>query len=102
MPQRGFNAVIRTQEELCVYCAEETVPLDVRAEKGWRALQLIGPFDFSEFGVIASVAGPLAEAGISIAVLATYDTDYIFVRAETLENAAEILQAGGHRVAGVD
>jgi hypothetical protein len=98
MPRRGFTATIRTADELCVYCADAAVPQDVRAERGWRALQLAGPFDFSEFGVIASVAGPLAEAGISISVLATYDTDYIFVRAEALENAAEILHAGGHRV----
>jgi len=100
IPQRGFTASIRTAEELCLYCPDGVVPQEVRAERGWRALQLAGPFDFSEFGVIAAVAGPLAEAGISISVLATYDTDYIFVRAEALESAAEILQAAGHRVAG--
>ncbi|HMD31184.1 MAG TPA: ACT domain-containing protein [Candidatus Acidoferrales bacterium] len=102
VPQRAFTASIRTADELCVYCAGDAVPPDVRAERGWRALQLVGPFDFSEFGVIASVAGPLAEAGISISVLATFDTDYIFVRAEALESAVEILQAGGHRIAGPD
>lgn len=102
MPRRGLTASIRTADELCIYCTDGAVPKDVRAERGWRALQLAGPFDFSEFGVIASVAGPLAEAGISISVLATYDTDYIFVRAEALENAAEILQAGGHRVTRQD
>jgi hypothetical protein len=60
----------------------------------------VGPFDFSETGVIASVAGPLAEAGVSISVLATYDTDYLFVRNDALENTAEILQAAGHRIVG--
>ena len=100
MPRHGLTASIRTADELCIYCADDAVPKDVRAERGWRALQLAGPFDFSEFGIIASVAAPLAEAGISISVLATYDTDYIFVRAEALEDAVEILQAGGHRVTG--
>ena len=100
MPQGAFHATIRTAEELSIYCAESAVPSEVRAERGWRALQLIGPFDFSEFGVIASVAVPLAEAGISISVLATFDTDYIFVRESALESAAEILQAGGHRISG--
>jgi len=98
LPRRGFTAVIRAGDELSIYCDESAVPQDVRAERGWRALQFMGPFDFSETGVIASVAAPLAEAGISISVLATYNTDYLFVRNEAMENASEILQAAGHRV----
>jgi hypothetical protein len=100
MPQRAFTAAIRTAEEFSVYCVDSAVPQDVRAERGWRALQLVGPFPFEMFGVIASVAAPLADAGISISVLATYDTDYIFVRAEKLESAVQVLQAGGHRFTG--
>jgi hypothetical protein len=100
LPRHGFTATIRTQDELCVYCDEGAVPQDVRAARGWRALQFVGPFDFSESGVIAAVAAPLAEAGISISVLATYDTDFLFVQNEALENAAEILQAAGHHVVG--
>ena len=100
LPRRGFTATIRAEDELSIYCDETAVPQDVRAARGWRALQLVGPFDFNETGVIAAVAGPLAEAGISISVLATYDTDYLFVRSEALESAAEILQAAGHRVLG--
>jgi len=102
LPRRGFTASVRADDELCIYCEEAAVPQDVRAVKNWRALQLLGTFDFSESGVIAAVAGPLAEAGISIAVLATYDTDYIFVRNDALESAAEILRAVGHRVVGPD
>jgi len=100
MPRSGFTAAIRTAEELCVYCEENAAPQDVRAERGWRALEVAGPLDFSETGVIATLAAPLAEAGISISVLASYDTDYVFVRSGALENAAEILQAAGHRVVG--
>jgi len=102
LPRRGFTATIRAEDELSIYCDESVVPQDVRAARGWRALQLVGPFDFAETGVIAAVAGPLAEAGISISVLATYDTDYLFVQNEALENAAEILQAAGHHVVGQD
>jgi len=102
MPKAGFTAVIRTAAELSLYCDETVVPQDVRAERGWRGLELAGPFDFSETGVIAAVAAPLSEAGISISVLATYDTDYVFVRAASLESAVEVLQAAGHRIIGRD
>jgi len=98
LPHQGFSAVIRTADELALYCDERPVPPDVQAVRGWRAFELLGPFDFSETGVIASVAGPLAEAGISLSVLATFDTDYIFVREDTLEDAAEVLSAAGHRI----
>ena len=101
-PRHGFTAAIRTEDELCIYCDESAVPQEVRAERGWRALQFVGSFDFSETGVIAAVAAPLAEAGISISVLATFDTDYLFVHHEALDSAAEILQAAGHRVVGQD
>ena len=102
LPKSGFTAAIRTSAELSLYCDENAVPRDIRAERGWRGLELAGPFDFSETGVIAAVAAPLAEAGISISVLATYDTDYLFVRGAALESAAEVLQAAGHRVTGRD
>jgi uncharacterized protein len=102
LPRRGLSAVLRTAEELAIYAAEDVVPQDVQAARGWRALELMGPFDFSETGVIASVAGPLAEAGISISILATYDTDYLFVREEALEDAVEVLSAAGHRIVSRD
>jgi hypothetical protein len=98
VPSQGFTAVIRTADELSIYSEERSVPPEVRAARGWRGFELIGPFDFSETGVIASVAGPLAEAGISSSVLATYDTDYVFVQQDTLESAVEVLNAAGHRI----
>ncbi len=102
LPQQGFSAVLRTTDELAIYATQDVVPQDVQAARGWRALELLGPFDFDETGVIASVAGPLAEAGISISILATYDTDYLFVREEALEDAVEILSAAGHRIVSQD
>jgi hypothetical protein len=99
---RSFSAAIRTVDELSIYCAEDAVPQGAQASRGWRAFKFLGPFDFSATGVIASVAGPLAEAGISISVLATYDTDYVFIRQEALDAAVEVLTAAGHRVLGHD
>ena len=70
-----FFSVTRTGDELSVVCPEEVVPNDVRSEGGWRALKLDGPFEFSEVGVLASVAAPLAEARVGIFVVTTFDTD---------------------------
>jgi hypothetical protein len=42
------------------------------------------------------LAKPLADAGISIFGISTYDTDHILVRADRLEEAKAALKAAGH------
>lgn len=97
---RGFLALCRMQEELSVVVPSEAVPERVRREDGWRALKVDTPLDFSMTGVLASIAGPLADAGISIFAISTHDTDYVLVREDALTDAVEALAAAGHRFAG--
>jgi hypothetical protein len=54
--------------------------------------------DFSETGILASLAGPLAKAGISIFAVSTYDTDYLFVPAAQEHEAIQVLKGAGHTV----
>jgi hypothetical protein len=61
-------------------------------------LQVVGTLDFSLVGVLSSLAGPLAAAGISIFALSTYDTDYLLVKADVLEQAVTTLQEAGHLI----
>ena len=94
----GFFSVTRTGDELSVVCPEVVVPGDARSEGGWRALKLEGPFEFSEVGVLASVAAPLAEAGVGIFAVSTFDTDYVLVKEEQLSPAVAALRGRGHEV----
>jgi len=93
-----FFSVTRTTDELSVICAARNVPADICAERPWRALKVRGPFDFSQVGVLASLAAPLAKAGISIFALATYDTDYVLVAERSLDQAIQVLRAAGHEI----
>jgi len=92
-------SVTRTVEEVSIVCDEAAVPQGVRAGRGWRALAVEGPMDLSTTGVLASIAGPLAAAGISLFAVSTFDTDYILVPAGRLIEAADALIAAGHEVA---
>jgi hypothetical protein len=94
----SFSSVTRTADEWSVVCAEEAVPPGIQCETGWRLLQVAGPLDFGLTGILASIAVPLAEAGVSIFALATYDTDYVMVKAENLDRAARALAVAGHRL----
>lgn len=93
----SFSSVTHTDEEFSVTCVASTVPEGVQAQRGWRCLKVEGPFDLeSTVGVLAALAGPLATASVSVSVISTYDTDYLFVREEQLARARESLIQAGH------
>ncbi|WP_143262041.1 ACT domain-containing protein, partial [Allokutzneria sp. NRRL B-24872] len=57
-----------------------------------------GPFDFALTGIMAALSTPLAEAGVPLFALSTYDTDHLMVREEHLARAVAALENAGHRV----
>lgn len=91
-------SVTRTAAELSIVVDEEAVPEYATAERGWRALSVRGPLDFFLTGVMASLAGPLADGGIPIFVVSTYDTDWLLVQDGDLDRAVDVLQRAGHDV----
>jgi hypothetical protein len=93
-----FCSITRTPDELSVVCTERHVPLEMTCERGWRALKFEGPLDLELTGVLVSVAAPLAEAGVSVFAIATYDTDYVLVRESQLDLAGSVLSERGHVV----
>ena len=94
----AFSSVTRTSTELSIVCREEAGPEDIAHESGWRIFQVEGPLDFALTGVMASITGPLAEAGVSLFTVSTFETDYVMVRERDVERAAGALCAAGHRV----
>jgi len=94
----GFLSFTRTSAETSIVCDDRRVPAGVQAERGFRALRVEGPLSFSAVGVLASIAQPLAEAGVSIFVISTFDTDYLLVQAATLNRSVRALRDAGHSV----
>ena len=88
----------RTAGELSIVCSEAAVPKVVQQEGGWNALAVVGPLAFEDVGLLSALAAPLARAGLSIFVISTFDTDYLLVRAEKLDEAIGVLRGAGHRV----
>lgn len=97
---RDFFSVTRTSEELSVVCPASQVPAGTKAETGWRALKVQGPFALSEIGVLAALAAPLAAAKVSLFAISTFDTDYLLISERQLDAAVAALQAAGHQVVG--
>lgn len=99
---QGLVSITRREGELSVVCREEAVPEGVKMQGGWRLMELEGPFEFSLTGILLSVLRPLAEAGVGIFALSTYDTDVVLVQERDVEKAIASLGAAGHRITGSD
>ena len=96
---REFTSITRTTDELSIVCAREDVPEGVPMEGPWRAFRVQGPIVMTLIGVVAALANPLADAGISIFAMSTFDTDYILVHEPDFEAAVDALTRAGHVVA---
>ena len=104
-PTHGeFFSVTRTETELSVVLSEDrfsgdSLPAGARCETGFRLLRVDGPLGFSAVGILAALVTPLAEAGIPVLSLSTFDTDYLLIREAKVKAAADALRAAGHSVA---
>ena len=90
-------ALIRTPTEVCILCDEADVPRTATAvEKGFRAFLLDeGTIPHGVSGILASLTKPLADAGISVFSLFTYDTNYLLVKEADVAKASKALEKAG-------
>lgn len=95
---KNFYSITKTEDELSVVCSNNNIPYDVKSEKEWRILKILGPLDFSLIGILSKLSGLLAENKISIFAISTYDTDYILIKEKDIENACKILNCNGYEV----
>lgn len=94
-PRGKFVSVTRTPEELSIVCDDRAVPPEVRAERGWRCFAAEGPIPFEMTGVAAAITTALADEGISVFLVSTYDTDYVLVKEEAFQRASRVLGVEG-------
>lgn len=96
----AFFSITRTGDELSIVCREDDAPSDAafKIERGWRAFKIEGPLDFGLTGVLVAIAKPLADAGIPIFALSTYDTDYVLVKHDRVQPAITTLARADHTV----
>ncbi len=89
----------KTDEEHSLVCVTENVPENVtERDDGWRAFRLQGILDFSMIGVLAKISGILADKGIALFAVSTYNTDYIMVKEEKFSKAVETLKSVGYEI----
>ncbi|WP_411676260.1 ACT domain-containing protein [Caproicibacter sp.] len=93
----NFVSVTKTKDEISLVCPTENVPEHCAVrEDGWACVKAAGPLDFSLIGILARISAILAENKISIFAVSTFDTDYILMKDEKLNQAVAALRENGY------
>lgn len=89
----------KTDEEFSLVCREDMVPEScIVKEEGWKAFRVAGELDFGVIGILSKISTVLAENGISIFAISTYNTDYILIKEENLEKSLDALKKAGFSI----
>jgi hypothetical protein len=98
-PGASLWAAVRTATELSLVVPEGAEPAGAEADPGWRVLRVVEAHSLEATGVTASLAQPLADIGVPVFALATFDTDHLLIQVDRFEEAVARLRAVGHRIA---
>lgn len=94
-----FTFTGRTDEEKSLVCLTANVPTNtLEREDGWRAFRIQGILDFSLIGILAKISNILAENGIGIFAISTFNTDYILTKEENHQKAITALLHAGYKI----
>jgi hypothetical protein len=93
-------SVTRTERETSVIVPTSSVPEDV---PGPVTGPLVGVYvdeqlDFSQVGILVGLLKPLADAGIPVLTVSTYDTDWVLLEASKAAAASAVWRAAGYHV----
>ena len=95
----GFFFIGTTDEEISLVCKTEDTPAEtLEREDGWKGFRIQGTLDFSLIGILSRLSGILADRGIGIFAVSTYNTDYILVKEENFDRALQALASEGYTV----
>ena len=91
-----YSFIGKTDEEKSLVCIADEVPANViQRDDGWKAFRIQGVLDFSLIGILAKIAAALADNGISIFAVSTYNTYYVLMKKENYQKALDVLKALG-------
>lgn len=98
-PGKDFYFIGRTDEEISLVCKTEDTPANTTdRDDGWKGFRIEGILDFSLIGILSKISGILADNGIGIFAVSTYNTDYILVKAENFDKAMSALADAGYTI----
>lgn len=88
-----------TDEEKSLVCPTALVPSNTtEREDGWKAFRIEGVLDFSLIGILSKISTLLAENGIGIFAISTFNTDYVLTKTKDFERAIKTLESAEYEI----
>ena len=91
LENKDFFSITKTEDEVSVVMLQDKIKSEIKAEKDWKILKIEGILDFSLIGILSKISSILAKNQISVFVISTFNTDYILIKEEKIEEAISIL-----------
>jgi hypothetical protein len=87
-----FYSITRTSDEISIVTNCKTDLKLSKSSKRWKGYKIDGILDFSLTGIINDITKPLKDNKISVFVVSTFNTDYIFIKEEFFNRSQEIFK----------
>ena len=91
-----FYSITRTDDELSIIAEARISIKSNKVETDYSCMKLIGEFEVLTTGIWASITTILADAGISVLAVTTYNTDYFLVKTAHLDKAVAAFKKNGY------
>ena len=88
----GFYSLTKTGDEVSIVTNCSVNIENLKSSSDWRGFKVEGILDLSLTGIINDITKPLNDNKISVFVISTFNTDYIFVKSESFNKAIEIFK----------
>jgi uncharacterized protein len=89
----GFYSITKTGEEVSIVTNYRIDVKNLKADHDWKGFKVAGILDFSLIGILNDITKPLKDNNISVFVISTFNTDYIFVKKEWFDRSIEIFKS---------
>ena len=96
----SYWSLTRTENEISLVSHSESHPSFLKSEGPWTLFEVDGVLDFGLVGILNSLTKPMADAGISVFAISTFNTDFILVKADVADKAHAVWEASGFPVSG--
>jgi len=93
----SFFSVSKTGEGLSLICPGYLSVQSEKSSPNWKCLKVAGPLDLNLTGILAGLSDILQKAQISIFAISTFETDYLLIQNQVLENAKSALKRAGYK-----
>jgi len=88
----GFYSLTRTGDEISIVTNCDVNFKDLKSGGDWKGFKVEGILDLSLTGIINDITRPLKDHKISVFVISTFNTDYIFVKSRSFNRAIDIFK----------